>query len=343
MAHEFNSGLFVGEQAWHGLGTVVETAPTMADAIKMAGMDWTVLERPMVEIDEAGNMELVEGYKRLKRSDTGKQLHVCKDSWTVVQNENAFSFFDPFIQDGDAKLSAAVSLRGGRRIAVTALLSNSTKEVVKGDPIEPYLVLANSHDGSIAWSLMYSNVRVVCQNTLGSALSEQKRRGTFAKFGRNGNSDEIAVTDKMVRLRHTSNIHTNIQITQNAVNVCRRQFDIAIDGYKAMAGQSMTTELFKAYLTNVFAEELTNEQGQRPIEKYTHYDQLMKNFEAGVGMDIPGVRGTTWAGFQAITEFVSHQRGGTEIEDARDRLNQMWFGSGAKLIEKAQNEALALV
>jgi phage/plasmid-like protein (TIGR03299 family) len=341
MSHEFNSGMFVKDAAWHGLGTVVEDAPTTAEAIKLAGMDWTVEEQPMISIEANGDMDLVEGYKKLRRSDTKAQLHVCKDTWTPFQNSEAFSFFDPLIQDGDAKLEAAVSLKGGKRIAITAKLSGGTAEVVKGDPVEPYLVLCNSHDGSLSLGLMFSNVRVVCSNTLGSALAEQKHKGTYAKFQQ---GQEIAITDKMIRLRHTANIRENLSIVQQAIDISRRQFNLSIESYKAMAAKSMTTDLFRAYLTNVFADDLkVGTPEERKITDYIHYEKLVSNFESGIGMDIPGVRGTAWAGFQAVTEFATHQRGGDDTEAARERLNQMWFGSGAKLIDRAQSEILSLV
>ena len=37
----------VKEKPWHKLGTVVETAPTVREAIKLAGLDWKVELRPL--------------------------------------------------------------------------------------------------------------------------------------------------------------------------------------------------------------------------------------------------------------------------------------------------------
>ena len=45
MAHEITStdGLVLHkEEAWHGLGTIVEDAPTPQEALQIAGLDWTV-------------------------------------------------------------------------------------------------------------------------------------------------------------------------------------------------------------------------------------------------------------------------------------------------------------
>ena len=45
--HEFESGFFVHQPAWHGLGTVLDDAPNIETAIIKAGLDWKVLERPL--------------------------------------------------------------------------------------------------------------------------------------------------------------------------------------------------------------------------------------------------------------------------------------------------------
>jgi phage/plasmid-like protein (TIGR03299 family) len=340
MSHEFDSGMFTAQKAWHGLGTVVDKAPTTSEAIALAGMDWTVNEQPLITCSEDGEPELIEGWKCLKRSDNNKTLHVCRDTYTPFQNVDAFKFFDPLLQDGDATLDAAVSLREGKRIAITAKIKDGIADVLPGDPVESYLVLFNAHDGSLALGIMFSNVRVVCANTLGFALNEQRVRGTYAKFGA---GDDVAIANKMVRLRHTANIKENLAVVQSAVNLSKRQFDLTIESYKAMAGTKMTTDLFRQYLTNVFATDLNvGTKEEKKIEDYTHYDRLMSNFDHGIGMDIKGVQGTVWAGFQAVTEFATHQRGGDDIEGARNRLNQLWFGTGAQIVDRAQVEAIAL-
>jgi len=43
MSANVESMFYAGrEKPWHGLGTQVEEAPTSADALRLAGLDWTV-------------------------------------------------------------------------------------------------------------------------------------------------------------------------------------------------------------------------------------------------------------------------------------------------------------
>lgn len=39
MAHEVERMMYVREKPWHGLGTMVQEAPTSADALRIAGLD----------------------------------------------------------------------------------------------------------------------------------------------------------------------------------------------------------------------------------------------------------------------------------------------------------------
>jgi hypothetical protein len=65
-------------------------------------------------------------------------------------------------------------------------------------------------------------------------------------------------------------------------------------------------------------------------------DKIIQLFEKGKGQTNPKVRGTYWAAYNAITEWVDYQRGG----DA-NRLNEAWFGAGQGIKNIALDKALA--
>lgn len=45
MAALVENMMYVREKPWHGLGTKVDEAPTSADALRLAGLDWTVEQK----------------------------------------------------------------------------------------------------------------------------------------------------------------------------------------------------------------------------------------------------------------------------------------------------------
>jgi hypothetical protein len=60
------------------------------------------------------------------------------------------------------------------------MLARIPKELRVGntdDTILPYVLLANSHDGSLALRVVPTSVRVVCQNTLNLALGRAGSTG----------------------------------------------------------------------------------------------------------------------------------------------------------------------
>ena len=96
MAANVESMFSVREKPWHGLGTIVMEAPASADALRLAGLDWNVVQEPVY----TGHNELVEGYKANIRSTDRRVLGVVSDRYKVVQNVEAFSFTDELLGAG---------------------------------------------------------------------------------------------------------------------------------------------------------------------------------------------------------------------------------------------------
>ena len=73
---------YIREKAWHGLGTRVEEAPASANALRLAGLDWQVIQEPIF----TDNGELISGYKANVRNSDRKVLGVVSDRYKLVQN-----------------------------------------------------------------------------------------------------------------------------------------------------------------------------------------------------------------------------------------------------------------
>ncbi|MCD8332861.1 MAG: hypothetical protein LUB60_01795, partial [Clostridiales bacterium] len=95
MSANVESMFYVRETPWHGLGTKVMQAPDSKNALKMAGLDWTVEQEPIYT-----DGEYIEGYKANIRSTDRKVLGVVTDRYKVVQNEEAFAFTDELLGEG---------------------------------------------------------------------------------------------------------------------------------------------------------------------------------------------------------------------------------------------------
>jgi phage/plasmid-like protein (TIGR03299 family) len=175
----------VKEKAWHGLGQIVADYPTSAEAIRYAGLDYTVEKRPLFtnalnndltgfDPDFATSKLDVPAFFATVRNDNDSVLGVVGKDYEVVQNADAFQFFDAIVGGGDGiKYETAGALGKGERIFITAKLPDYIK-VGKQDMIEQYLFLTTSHDGFGSITAAFTPTRIVCNNTLNAALRNQQ-------------------------------------------------------------------------------------------------------------------------------------------------------------------------
>lgn len=168
MSANVETMFYTREKPWHGLGTMVMEAPTSAEALSLAGLDWNVIQKPVVTEDGIP----IPGFKANLRNTDEKVLGIVTDRYKVVQNIDAFSFTDELLGEG-VTYETAGSLQEGRRTWLLAKLPQ--RYIISGDEITPYLVFMNSHDGTGSIKAAMTPIRVVCQNTLNLALSTAKR------------------------------------------------------------------------------------------------------------------------------------------------------------------------
>jgi phage/plasmid-like protein (TIGR03299 family) len=190
MAHNLNfneqtgrySFFSVQQKAWHGLGRIVEQYPTSEEAIKYAGLDYEVIKTPLFTrgtniIETASGIEIadnelqVPNYYANIRSDNNAVLGVVGKDYHIVQNREAFNFFDAIVGGGEGILyETAGALGNGERIFITAKLPDYIRVGNGDDVTEKYIFLTTSHDGSGSITAAFTPIRIVCQNTLNASL-----------------------------------------------------------------------------------------------------------------------------------------------------------------------------
>lgn len=190
MAHNINynestgkhSFLSVKQKAWHGLGQIVEQYPTSAEAIIHAGLNYEVEKAPLFTkgaglIETANGIEFgsteleVPNFFANIRTDNNAVLGVVGKDYHIVQNRDAFNFFDAIVGGGDGILyETAGALGKGERIFITAKLPDYIRVGNGDDVTEKYIFLTTSHDGSGSITAAFTPIRIVCQNTLNASL-----------------------------------------------------------------------------------------------------------------------------------------------------------------------------
>ena len=184
MAHELEqledgTTAFVSRRipGWHRLGQVEDVELLTADAALSAGKlkGWDVQTFPLIAgTHQQGGWQTVQGRVATVRRNPldptrSDVLGIVSDEYQVIQNEEAFAFLDALVDDGLASYETAGSLRGGRQVFVTMRLPEAMK-VGGADVVDWYIACMTSHDGSMAFTVLPTPVRVVCANTQSAAL-----------------------------------------------------------------------------------------------------------------------------------------------------------------------------
>ena len=347
MAHEVESMMYAGETPWHKLGTPVSGSITCAQAIVKSGLDWEVESVPLY-LDK-GNGECDEKLSIEARAHTrnvgGKRtvLGVVGPKTVILQNPEAFAWFDPFVRSGEATLETAGSLREGRVVWILARITGDPLVIVPraNDTVERYILLSNAHDGTRAVSVGFSPIRVVCANTLAMA--------------------DAAATSSLLKVRHTKGMHDTLEAVREVMNVAKSAFEATAEQYRYLASRDIDAKGLDAYVRRVFDEsppaEVTAEtvrwekygmsRGKTKESRSEAYNRerreaIVRLFERGRGNAAPGVRGTYWAAYNGITEYLGNDRprGGT-LESRTESLSMGGKGGAQGISQRALSLALA--
>jgi phage/plasmid-like protein (TIGR03299 family) len=167
MAHnitETDGAVFNKKAAWHGLGIVIHNDMSPTDAMEISGLNWTVSKTSSVHAGDAQS----DDYNAIIRDDNNTILSIQSPDYQVIQNSEVFDM--AYNLGADIKVESALSMNGGRRLVV--LCNTGTMDgASSNDTIEKYMAFINSHDGTLAHSVMPTSIRIVCQNTLSMAMA----------------------------------------------------------------------------------------------------------------------------------------------------------------------------
>ena len=335
MAHQFSSGVFCyNKPAWHRLGVVIDGTLSAREAFRVANADFHVAGRPVFDAD----MQPIPGYQAITRMDTGRTLSVMTETYTPIQNESLIRIAEALHED--INMDAVCVLSDGKKVTFTARIRGAEGDVVPGDPVQQYLIGCTSHDGSIPFQLLFSPIRVVCQNTLSAALG-------MAGSQHRGNIN--------IRIKHTKNADDLIQRLPELVDLKRHQFLGGLDELKQMAATPCSTLQFHQYIKHIYADQLqgtvNDVRGEkstaRPkmIEDLAAWPSLLRKYEGeAIGADLNGANHTAWGAYQAVTEYISHESGRTRNQDeaARKRFESVYWGRESDRISSAHMAALAI-
>ncbi len=266
---------YVCEKPWHGLGTEVKEAPTSADALVCAGLDWAVEQKNVYAEDGTP----IFGYKVNTRSTDNAALGIVSDRYKVVQNEDAFQFTDDLLGAG-VTYETAGALQGGRKVWMLARMPH--RYIIAGDEIAPYLVVMNSHDGSSGIKVAMTPIRVVCQNTLNLALDSAKRIWTT---------------------KHTENVMSRVHEARETLMLAETYMGKLGRGIDALSRIKLTDKKVMEFMQEFFPVGQDASEAQRKNNLRLLEDMKMRYWEAP---DLSNIGKNGYRFVNAVSDFATH-------------------------------------
>lgn len=275
MAANVETMFSVREKPWHGLGTVVMEAPTSLEALRLAKLDWKVVQEPIY----TDFNELIEGYKANVRDSDRKVLGVVSDRYKVVQNTDAFSFTDELLGKG-VRYETAGAVQEGKKVWLLARLPR--EYIIAGERISPYLVFSNTHDGSGSVKVAVTPVRVVCNNTLNLALDTASRSFSMV---------------------HTGQICDKIQEAKNTLFMAEKYMDCLGSEFENLRRQRVSDAQVKEYIELLLPieKDATAIQSRNIVK--LRKDMERRYYDAP---DLQKIGNSAYRFINAVSDFATH-------------------------------------
>lgn len=343
MAHQLEQMAYVGETPWHGLGNQLTQNQPIEVWAKQAGMDWRIESSDVSYMakNERGQSIIMpyEEQRVLYRSDTHAPLSVVSQRYQEVQPMEILEFYRDLTEQSGFELETAGVLKGGKKFWALARTGQST--ALKGkDVSNGYILLATACDGTLATTAQFTNIRVVCNNTLAIAL-----RGQSSNAG-------------VVKVPHSTKFDADKVKQQLGISV--RAWDEHMYEMKQLSQRKVTQGEAAAYFDAVFNNTNMSviDQEENIIQFYRNIATLnpakeksepngramtkvMDMFNGqGRGAELSSAKDTAYGLLCSITEFADHERRAMSTDH---RLDSAWFGAGAALKQRGLEQALRLV
>jgi phage/plasmid-like protein (TIGR03299 family) len=296
MAHQIETNgseaaaIFARTDAWHRLGTTVRGRAFSAEEAMTIGHlgGWRVRKVALTahEVTADGVTAIsAPGYATVRDNPfTGRAeaLGVVGAGYEPLQNEDHAEFLNNLADQSGAVFDTAGSLRAGRQVFITMRLPD-TLRIGGTDAVDLNIAALNSHDGSGAFRILVTPVRVVCANTQAAAL---------------------AAHPSSFSIRHRRNAKAAVAAARDALGLT---FDY-VEAFEAEAERLISTALTAGQFDNLIEAtfgpldpDASEHSKQADADRHDALSFLFHDAETQAG-----IRGTAWAGYQAVAEYVDH-------------------------------------
>lgn len=334
----------------------VSDCKTSLEVMQKSGLDWNVQKcrvfaemTPNEEYEKPNsrdnfllnlggdkvNLSVVPNSYGIYRTDYNIPLGLVKERYEPVQNVDAFKFFDEAVGLDEALYQTAGYFGNGERIFVSAKLPDDIY-IKNRDVVENYLVFTSSHDGTSGVKILFTNIRVICQNTLNAAIRDASNYVSF---------------------RHTKSVHSNIDIAKEILGICKTKRETAANIYSLLANcpvnDNAALDIFGSIVlsdneiatlksTGHTIKEVANrywfaiDAAKISTQKVNILENMVRYYHTGPGQK--EFEGTGWGVVNAVSGYYCN----IDNSEGVKRMDSLLYGDKNNKINKAMLSALSM-
>lgn len=299
---------YKNEVPWHGLGQRIPADATFDDWAKLGGIDYEVRRAPVMFAPTGFDRLTMPSRHVLYRNDTWHPLSVVGHKYNVVQPKQILETFRDLVEVSGFELETVGALSDGAR--VWALAKCAEGVIGKKDHVKRFLLAATSYDTTMSTIVKFVDERVVCHNTITSALGEGGRQ---------------------FKIHHGKEF--DAKEAKRFLDIGVSTWDQYLYDMNQLAQKEVTREQIEGTTVSLFRSLNTpadQDDEEDRIRKSKGFLRIMALFDKGIGSELHEGP-SAWRWLNAVTQFVDWERGVT----ASSRMNSAWFGDGDAMKSRA--------
>lgn len=259
------------EATWNKVGTDIREANSVKEALQISGLDYEVVKAPIY----LSNGHRIKDQFATKKKGTDEVFGIVGKDYTIVQNEEAFSFVDGIISEG------LTFVKAGETSYMNYIIASLPEQYILDDKFKPYIIFQNSHAGATTLKAAICPLRIICQNQFTMAFRNSENK---------------------ISIRHSSSIHEKMNEAQHIL-----QFNAEyMNSFNKMAnkmaankiGDEKALEIIDKYFLvddNASTRKVNSNEEKKTILLNAYNAEDNQNF-----------RGTQWGLINAFSDYITH-------------------------------------
>ena len=259
------------EATWNKVGTDISEANSVKEALQISGLDYEVVKAPIY----LSNGYRIKDQFATKKKGTDEIFGIVGKDYTIVQNEEAFSFVDGIISEG------LTFVKAGETSYMNYIIASLPEQYILDDKFKPYIIFQNSHAGDTTLKAAICPLRIICQNQFTMAFRNSENK---------------------ISIRHSSSIHEKMDEAQHIL-----QFNAEyMDNFNKMANKMAANKIGDEKALDIIDKYFLVDDNASTRKVNSNEEKKAILLNAYNAEDNQNFRGTQWGLVNAFSDYITH-------------------------------------